>query len=148
MTTFSDLPGPFRHPGIKAVPFQTVLITGGRDYMDSETINSVLDIVRSATFTVHSPLKLLVHGQAAGADSLAGEWAKATGVDRVECPANWKGRGKAAGFDRNRFMLAFFPISFVLAFPGGRGTANQVEQARSYPLPVIHSSEVEFRHLF
>lgn len=147
MTSFDDL-GPYRHPLIRNVPFQCLLVTGGRDYTDEDTVNSVLDSIKDATFAARSPLKLLVHGQAEGADSLAGAWAKRTGIDRVECPANWKGRGRSAGFDRNGFMLAFFPVTLVVAFPGGRGTANQVEQARGYFIPVIYSSEVEFRHLF
>jgi hypothetical protein len=51
---------------------------------------------------------LLIHGDARGADWLAGEWAKERGVE-VACPADWRRRGRGAGPIHNRQMLDEHP---------------------------------------
>lgn len=71
----------------------------------------------------------VIHGAASGADQLAGAWARANGIRELAEPADWKRHGKAAGFIRNKAMLDMGP-DYVIAFPGGRGTAMMVEIAR------------------
>ncbi len=44
--------------------------------------------------------------------------------------ALWERHGRAAGVIRNQAMLDY-GIDLVLAFPGGRGTADMVRRARS-----------------
>jgi hypothetical protein len=79
----------------------------------------------------------VIHGGAPGADEMAGLWAESTGI-AVQCfPANWKAHGKAAGPIRNKRMLDEGKPDLVVAFPGGRGTANMVAQARAAGVEVI-----------
>lgn len=111
-----------------------LLVTGGRDYADRAFVFETLDgLHREHSF------KLLIHGAATGADSLAAQWAVARGVPQDANPAKWNDiegvslghlkRGKGgklydprAGFIRNQFMLDHrYPTHFV-AFPGGTGT--------------------------
>ena len=97
-----------------------VLITGGRDFADRQLLFETLDRLHAARgFT------LVIHGAAKGADSLADEWAKERGIEVQARPADWKKHGRAAGPIRNQEMLKENP-QLVVAFPGGKGTANMV----------------------
>lgn len=99
-----------------------VLITGGREYRDTRTLFAVLDRLhaeRGFTF--------LVHGDARGADQMAHRWAKKRGVQPVAMEALWDVEGDAAGTKRNARMLAFAKPHLIVAFPGGRGTANMMK---------------------
>ena len=52
----------------------------------------------------------------------------------IECltfPADWKTYGRAAGPLRNARMIAEGKPDLVLAFPGGRGTADMTRKARA-----------------
>lgn len=51
-------------------------------------------------------------------------------------PADWKRFGRAAGVLRNTAMLADRP-ELVIAFPGGKGTADMVRKAKAAGLEVI-----------
>lgn len=72
-----------------------------------------------------------------GADMLVSRWVRKTygGRHLVLFPANWS-LGKRAGPLRNEYMIATFKPDLVVAFPGGKGTANCVEMARKYGVPV------------
>lgn len=111
-----------------------VLVTGGREYSNKEHLFKVLDRAREK-----KGISVVVHGNAKGADSLACEWAKSRGVQEVIIPANWKGLGKRAGMDRNKFMLLFARPDFVIAFEGGKGTAHMVEIATEKGVPLFHA---------
>lgn len=78
----------------------------------------------------------IIHGDAKGADRLAGEWAQQTGVQEVKCPAAWSMFGTKAGALRNHAMLELRPDE-VIAFPGGTGTAHMVHSARTAGIPVM-----------
>jgi hypothetical protein len=117
-----------------------VIITGGRDYDDAHTVDTVLRALDWEDVT-------LVHGGAPGADSLADQlW---TGDKLESFPAEWgvhddgcyhrprsDGSCPAAGPRRNRQMLAA-GADLVIAFPGGRGTADMVSIAREAGVPVL-----------
>lgn len=75
---------------------QAVLVTGGREYRGSATIRGVLYGYPIGT--------LVIHGNAPGADSIAGAVAIARGMPYAEVPY-FKGLGKAGGPARNRVML-------------------------------------------
>jgi hypothetical protein len=74
---------------------------------------------------------LLIHGGARGADRLADRFAKAHGWHVDEYLADWKTHGKRAGPIRNQRMLDEGRPQLVVAFPGGRGTADMVDRARA-----------------
>jgi hypothetical protein len=101
-----------------------VLVCGGREYDDQEWVNFVLDR-ESATHQI----ELVMQGGARGADTLARLWAESRCVDCLTVPANWEKHGRSAGPIRNTRMLTYKPDR-VIAFAGGRGTANMVKQAR------------------
>ena len=108
-----------------------ILVCGGRDFSDQSLLTrSLARLLRDNTFS------LLIHGNASGADRLASQWAHDSGVDQVSYPANWVAHGRAAGPMRNRRMLHHGRPQAVVAFPGGRGTANMIQLAEDAGLPV------------
>jgi hypothetical protein len=102
----------------------TVLVCGGRDYDDVKAVLRVLNAIHRET-----PISLLVTGGASGADRHAETWAHLAGVRVAVYPADWKAHGRAAGPIRNAQMLALEAPRLVVAFPGGRGTADMVRKA-------------------
>jgi hypothetical protein len=108
-----------------------VLVCGGRDYADYWTVFEVLDGLHRAI-----PIGCIIEGGALGADRFARRWAQERGVELKTVEADWKRHGKAAGPIRNHDMLLLQP-DLVVAFPGGRGTANMVTQARAAGVDVM-----------
>lgn len=111
---------------------QRVLVCGGRDYEDREQLFRVLDAAHLA-----NPIVCLIHGAARGADTLAGDWALERDVLCNAYPADWDRDGRAAGPIRNKKMLVEGKPHMVVAFPGGRGTANMIQQAEAAGIPVV-----------
>jgi len=111
-----------------------VLVTGGRYFQRDEIVHAALD----ALLEVHGRRLAICHGdELRGADLRARCWAEANGVAQFRCPANWKVLGSpAAGPIRNGWMIEFFKPDLVLAFPGGRGTADCVAKARAAGIEV------------
>ena len=107
-----------------------LLVTGGRDYNDRAAIYSALTLLH-ATY----PVSTLIHGCARGVDTICGQWATDNHIPVVRCPADWETHGKAAGAIRNAEMLQHNP-TYLVAFPGGRGTADMVRKARAAGLTV------------
>lgn len=85
------------------------------------------------------PITLLIHGGAKHVDTWAGKWAYTRGVKVSVHHANWRKYGLAAGPIRNAEMLKEKPDA-VIAFPGGRGTANMCNQAKEAGVPVTKIS--------
>lgn len=110
---------------------QRVLVCGGRDYADKDLLYTILDTAHAA-----NPIVTLIVGDASGADALAAEWAKDRDIPLEEYPAAWERHGRAAGPIRNKQMLDEGRPHLVIAFPGGRGTANMVAQAETADVPV------------
>ena len=102
-----------------------VLACGGRDFEDRKTVYDYLDALHSK-----QSISELIEGGARGADTLAGEWADERGIQRRTFEANWKKYRAAAGPIRNKQMLDEGKPDLVVAFPGGKGTANMIGQAR------------------
>lgn len=98
-----------------------LLVCGGRDFDDAELL--VRELNKYLPNVSH-----VIHGDARGADSLAGGWALANGIQEVKCPANWNRFDKRAGYLRNQAMLELNP-DIVVAFPGGKGTAMMIDIA-------------------
>jgi hypothetical protein len=101
-----------------------ILVCGGRDYTDAETLYKVMDEITKDA----GPL-IIVQGEARGADRLAKQWAIERGHTVRSYPADWDSYDSAAGPIRNRKMLVEENPDIVLAFPGGRGTKNMVTQS-------------------
>jgi hypothetical protein len=107
-----------------------VLACGGRDYENGQRVRAALDKILEK-----QPTMWLMHGGARGADYLAGAWAFDRRIPCLVVPAHWERDQKAAGPIRNAAMLALQP-SYVVAFPGGRGTAHMAEIAEKAKVPV------------
>lgn len=101
-----------------------VLVCGWRDYADKQYLWSVLDGFGPPEITE------VISGMARGADSFAAEWAERFGFPLHKFPADWDKHGRAAGPIRNQQMLDEGKPDLVLAFPGGRGTADMISRAR------------------
>lgn len=115
-----------------------VLVCGGRDFNDGIRLSTVLcELDAERTFTV------LIHGGASGADRMAGTWARAGGLPVESYPAEWGKYGYAAGPKRNKQMLTEGRPDLVIAFPGGKGTANMVAQAKAAGIEVIEVANPE-----
>ncbi len=67
---------------------------------------------------------------------MAREWAEARRVPVQTFRPDWKRFRRAAGPIRNKQMITEGKPDLVVAFPGGRGTANMVELARAAGVPV------------
>ena len=78
----------------------------------------------------------MIHGCAPGADSLAAEWAELNEVAQSRFPADWVKHGRAAGPIRNKTMLQVGKPDMVVAFPGGKGTADMVHKAQAAKVTV------------
>lgn len=107
-----------------------VLVCGGRDYQDRELMFSVLD-----GWHARMHISLVIEGGQSGADRLAKEWAISRGVHHAGVTALWKTYGNSAGPIRNRVMLTLGP-HMVIAFPGGKGTADMVRAAKEAEIAV------------
>lgn len=110
-----------------------VYVTGGRDYPHRHRVYETLDS--------YGPTLVVTGGCSTGADAYARSWCNSTGVMLLEVPALWSFHGKAAGPIRNRQMAESGLAEFCIAFPGGRGTANMVEECRKAGVPGVKVSQ-------
>jgi hypothetical protein len=108
-----------------------IIVTGGRDFDDYDRVFWAL-----LRYVGKNPT--IVHGDAAGADTLAKHAARALGLPCEAHKANWKEHGPMAGGIRNAQMIDA-GADGVLAFPGGKGTRNCVRLALAANIPVEHA---------
>jgi hypothetical protein len=103
-----------------------VLVTGARTWADPGPIRRELARLLAGS--------VVIHGDARGADRLAGRIAAELGLAVLACPAEWHKYGRAAGLVRNRAMLKEHRPQLVLAFhpaiEQARGTKHMVGLAR------------------
>lgn len=93
-----------------------LLVCGGQLYTDRARVYEVLSALAP---------KLIIHGAAPGADTLADDWAFDHAVRRMRFHAKWTGYGRRmAGFARNVKMLHEGRPTLTCAFPGAAGTAD------------------------
>ena len=120
--------------------YKIIVACGGRDLIisDQDCARSMLAVVPGCN--VH----LLIHGNAKGADAAIAGAAYQLGWPCIGISADWLKHGKAAGPIRNQQLLQLAiekaialqsptqeQISIlVIAFPGGKGTADLIQQAR------------------
>lgn len=116
------------------------VVCGGRDYADAERVKKVLDAA-----VERMGLHTIIEGEAAGADTLARDWALERGdISVIAVPAEWRKHGPSAGPRRNAVMLEFLLAAdgdkCVIAFPGGDGTRDMVEAARKDSVKIYEIS--------
>ena len=114
-----------------------LIVTGGRDYQNERLVRRVLKVLNPT---------ILLFGDATGADEFAWKWAKDhRPADHKRFEAYWDQHGNAAGPIRNRAMIDWAldidPWPIVVAFPGGRGTADCVKQALVQRLVVLRVAD-------
>ena len=100
-----------------------VLVCGGRDYADEARVFEVLSDLKPS---------FLIEGGARGADTLAWRWGKRY-LDsdcRRTFEARWDLHGRSAGPIRNQQMLDEGKPDLVVAFAGGKGTADMIRRAK------------------
>lgn len=109
-----------------------VLICGGRDFDRVGDAHAYLNALAALR-----PFSVVIEGGARGADSIAKGWAITHGIPVEEYPADWIKHGRAAGPIRNKQMLDEGKPDYVIAFPGGVGTANMVALAKRAGVKVL-----------
>ncbi|GAB6842405.1 putative Rossmann-fold nucleotide-binding protein [Methylorubrum rhodinum] len=131
-----------------------VLVCGGRDLDAADVWNWLerfghQDAAEALGWPSLPRITTVIHGGARGADEGAAQWAESEGLRVLSFPADWKKHGKSAGPIRNARMLREGKPVVVLAFPGGRGTADMIRQAEAAGIPVrrIAPHEVSARPL-
>lgn len=117
-----------------------VVVTGGRDYDDRPMVNLCLDRLRE------NGMSGVVHGGCpTGADSMAHDWVqeRKQEISYAVFPANWEKHGKMAGPIRNQCIIDEWKKGnihkkvILLAFPGGRGTADMRRRAEAAGMLVV-----------
>jgi predicted Rossmann-fold nucleotide-binding protein len=96
------------------------IVCGGRSYRGPAHVCATLDEINP-----HE----IVCGGGVGADAYAIYWARDRECIHHVYPAKWKVHGNKAGPIRNQEMLDSSKPDLVIAFPGGRGTADMVRRA-------------------
>lgn len=109
----------------------TILVTGSRDWTDRTTLHNALV---AQWFAAGRPEKVVViHGNARGADKMAGSMARSLGFDVRRYFAPWKSKRRSAGPIRNAWMVKQKPdvcLAFIKdASPGATGCAKLAEDA-------------------
>ncbi len=104
-----------------------VLVCGGRNFLNRVAVYTELDRLKPS---------VVIHGAALGADGLAADWCATNNVPTEPYYPEWGKWGKAAGPIRNQRMIDEGKPDLVLAFSGGRGTADMVYRADKAGIPV------------
>lgn len=107
-----------------------VLVCGGRDYDNYISVNN-------AIIPYFNKDLVIICGMASGADELAAKWARKNHVPLQGFLAEWGKHGIAAGPIRNQKMVDEGKPDIVLAFRGGKGTADMVRRARAAGIEVM-----------
>jgi hypothetical protein len=104
------------------------IVCGGRNFHDWVAIENFLSKLE---------LTEIIEGGAHGADYHAAQYArKHEDIKLTTVKANWNAYGKTAGPIRNQEMLDMKP-DVIIAFPGGRGTADMVRRGKAAGIEVI-----------
>lgn len=111
------------------------LICGGREFNDRVLFFSYMDEILEEIRSFGSDV-VIIHGAARGADSLADSFASERGLRVERYPADWKTHGRAAGPIRNNLMLTNGKPDIIIAFSGGHGTADMIQQGERSGVPV------------
>lgn len=108
-----------------------LLVCGGRHFADAVLLAEWLGGLHS-----NPGISVLINGGAPGADTLACQFCEAREIPVETYPALWEVYGASAGPRRNQRMIDEGKPDLVLAFPGGRGTADMVRRAKAAGIAV------------
>lgn len=109
-----------------------VLVCGGRNYDDVDRIGVVLNKLHDV-----KGIDVIIQGGARGADEISAAWGSFNGVTVQTYEADWEAFGSFAGPKRNQLMLDDGKPDLIIAFPGGKGTADMKRKARRAGVEVI-----------
>lgn len=112
-----------------------VAVCGGRDFNQHVYVYDALDDLVER----EGPIAELITGGATGADYWAESWAW---MNKVPCrifAADWKRHGRKAGPLRNQQILDAAAPDLLVAFPGGRGTADMTSRAKRAGVRVVEA---------
>jgi SLOG family YspA-like protein len=109
-----------------------LLVCGGRHFEDAETVHRELTRLHW-----QKPISVLIHGSVTGVGIAAEAWARRYGIAVVRYPPNWELYGKKAEGLRSDFMLGDSRPALVVAFPGGRHTADLVQRSINARIAVL-----------
>lgn len=123
-----------------------VLVCGGRNYSDRRKVFNTLDEICKKRGWITEPDRYgnwlprihIIHGGSSGADEFADEYAVVSWCELTVFGAYWEMHGNAAGPIRNQRMLDEGNPDLVVAFPGGRGTADMIARAERAGVEIIH----------
>lgn len=110
-----------------------VIIAGGRDFTDRET---VLDAIIESEFDITE----VVSGGAKGVDAIGEEFAKAAGITVRVFEADWYPNGvlfKGAGNIRNGQMAEYADALIAVWDGESRGTKDMIFKARKLGLKIF-----------
>lgn len=114
-----------------------VLVCGGRHYRHWRYVFQILNAQHK-----HYPIGCIIVGGCSGADQFAADWAHAGPIRCEKYMAEWAD-GPSAGPARNQRMLNEGKPDLVIAFPGGRGTADMVRRAKEAGVAVKEIPEAQ-----
>lgn len=106
-----------------------ILVCGGRTFSDAESVAAELE-------SYSGSITALINGGAKGADAHALAWAAMRDVPIELYMPDWNRHDRSAGPIRNQRMIDEGKPDLVIAFPGGRGTADMVGRARKAGIEV------------
>lgn len=107
-----------------------VIIAGGRDYHDYET---VCQAVANSGFFIDT----VISGGATGVDTLAVRYALENDIPLETYPADWATHGKAAGPIRNRKMAEVAEGLIAIWDGQSPGTKNMIDTAMKHNLVIF-----------
>lgn len=115
-----------------------VLICGGRDFRAAKLAYLWLD-----GFHAKHKITRVIEGGARGADTLGRNWALINNIPLITVPAEWNKYRQKAGIIRNQFMLRTYGPQYILAMPGGNGTAHMCKIAHAAGVPIVYMPFVQ-----
>lgn len=123
-----------------------LIVCGGREYDDVPRLWKILDQIDARDIANGGEgIRCLIDGaqekerkdgSKVGADYWAHQWALARNRPTDRFHADWDGEGRSAGPKRNARMADESGATHGLAMPGGRGTANMIENMHRVGLKV------------
>lgn len=99
-----------------------VIVAGSRTITDYYIVKEAIE---DSGFKITE----VVCGGANGVDSLGRDWAFFNVISVKEFPANWKKRGKKAGFIRNAEMIEYADALIAVWDGQSKGTKHSIELA-------------------